>query len=632
MNLRQRVFHALNKRQPLTLLSSVLTAVLMAVLLAATAHADDNVIKYLAVENGDHITFRQPHMDDLLKKIGTRGRNNRRLAVCYTYNYMDCDDSSPLSSKINALKDKLKLAEDNDVPIIIRLDGVNWWKRRPDLWNWWDQSKPGYNPENIHNVERYGWNMDTAVKICWRIWGAVPPTRVEPQPNMGSKAVREAHAEALNVIMPVIMEWYNKLPADRKYLLGGLVLGWELAPYVGAAFFENGNDYLDKPPANDPSPVYTPKTGNMLALGYAAAQDLGLQNEGVITTQTLDAICRSFFIFMIDIAMDHGMDPKKIIVHTVHSGFLTKEASGWLDYENGVGWHGGMGAIIPGEKYKDVLPGWSLSTLNYNFEKPSLCGLLIDSLQGRPWAGIEVAGGFASTQVVGAEFIDLIDYMLGYKNNRYLNIVGWGQIADRSEIHSAMRAWLTGSGSVSVGAQKGGLTAGTPGYATFPVTTTEIINGTAIELNNINSVAGITLGTTVTTGGSTTLTIGTTEETPLGAHPLTITIDGMTSNSFNLVVINKVSLDDMKYYPNPIQPSKGPNYSKMQFSNIPPETRIKIYTMLGQIVRELKADASGTAVWDGNNNAGEKTASGVYIVYMEDGAGNKKRIKIAVER
>jgi len=92
------------------------------------------------------------------------------------------------------------------------------------------------------------------------------------------------------------------------------------------------------------------------------------------------------------------------------------------------------------------------------------------------------------------------------------------------------------------------------------------------------------------------------------------------------------AFDDVKYYPNPIQPSKGLNYAKMNFSNIPPGTRIKIYTLLGQTVRDLEADASGMAVWDGKNNSGEKAASGVYIVYMEDGDGNKKRIKIAVER
>ncbi|MCL2144334.1 MAG: M6 family metalloprotease domain-containing protein [Endomicrobia bacterium] len=92
------------------------------------------------------------------------------------------------------------------------------------------------------------------------------------------------------------------------------------------------------------------------------------------------------------------------------------------------------------------------------------------------------------------------------------------------------------------------------------------------------------------------------------------------------------AFEDVKYYPNPIRPSKGANYSKMHFSNIPAGTQIKIYTLLGQTVRNLEADAGGTAVWDGKNNAGEKAASGVYIAYMEDKNGNKKKIKIAVER
>jgi len=92
------------------------------------------------------------------------------------------------------------------------------------------------------------------------------------------------------------------------------------------------------------------------------------------------------------------------------------------------------------------------------------------------------------------------------------------------------------------------------------------------------------------------------------------------------------AFENVKYYPNPLQPSKGPSYAKMNFANMPAGTRIKIYTMLGQVVKDLEADASGTAVWDGKNNAGEKAASGVYIAYMEDGSGNKKRIKIAVER
>ena len=180
-----------------------------------------------------------------------------------------------------------------------------------------------------------------------------------------------------------------------------------------------------------------------------------------------------------------------------------------------------------------------------------------------------------------------------------------------------------------VGEQTGTPAAGIPGSAAFPVTATGISDGTYSAVLN-DAPAGVT-GSVTIAGGSGTLTVNTTAATLRGTYPLTLTIGATTSNIFNLAV-GKGSLDDVKYYPNPIQPSKGLTYENMNFSNISAGASIKIYTMLGQIVRELEADASGTAVWDGKNNAGEKAASGVYIVYMEDGDGNKKRIKIAVEK
>ena len=180
-----------------------------------------------------------------------------------------------------------------------------------------------------------------------------------------------------------------------------------------------------------------------------------------------------------------------------------------------------------------------------------------------------------------------------------------------------------------VGTQSGVVKAGEDGAVTFPVTAAGVSDGTWPAVLN-GAPAGVT-GSVTITGGSGTLTVNTTAATPQGTHPLTLTIGSLTSNSFNLAIAESF-LGDVRYYPNPIQPSKGLNYAKMNFTNMPAGTRIKIYTMLGQVVRELKADASGMAAWDGKNNTGEKAASGVYIVYMEDGNGNKKRIKIAVER
>jgi hypothetical protein len=41
-------------------------------------------------------------------------------------------------------------------------DGENWWDQAPELWNWWDTSKPGYNASNINNVE---WWVDPSLSV-----------------------------------------------------------------------------------------------------------------------------------------------------------------------------------------------------------------------------------------------------------------------------------------------------------------------------------------------------------------------------------------------------------------------------------------------------------------------------------
>ena len=69
----------------------------------------------------------------------------------------------------------------------------------------------------------------------------------------------------------------------------------------------------------------------------------------------------------------------------------------------------------------------------------------------------------------------------------------------------------------------------------------------------------------------------------------------------------------------------------MNFTGMPPGTRLRIYTLGGDKVRELTADASGQAAWDGTNSAGQNAASGVYIVYVQ-GAGDSKTLKVAVQR
>lgn len=91
------------------------------------------------------------------------------------------------------------------------------------------------------------------------------------------------------------------------------------------------------------------------------------------------------------------------------------------------------------------------------------------------------------------------------------------------------------------------------------------------------------------------------------------------------------NFDDVKYYPNPLRPAKGPLYQKMNFTNLPAGAGIKIFTILGEAVKTLDADANGMATWDGTDGNGRAAASGTYIIRFT-GNDTDKIIKVAVQR
>ena len=74
-----------------------------------------------------------------------------------------------------------------ETPVLVQIDTEHWWEARPDLWNWWDPAKPGFDPANRENVEWTGWSADDALKIAWRNWGR--QIRVLPPPEPGQPAL-----------------------------------------------------------------------------------------------------------------------------------------------------------------------------------------------------------------------------------------------------------------------------------------------------------------------------------------------------------------------------------------------------------------------------------------------------------
>lgn len=86
-------------------------------------------------------------------------------------------------------------------------------------------------------------------------------------------------------------------------------------------------------------------------------------------------------------------------------------------------------------------------------------------------------------------------------------------------------------------------------------------------------------------------------------------------------------------YPNPYKPHSGLGHSKITFSRLTKRTKIRIFTISGELVYEADQDTpSGEMVWDVRNKYGDDIASGVYIYLLADDTGHRAKGKFAVIR
>ncbi|MDD5687225.1 MAG: carbohydrate binding domain-containing protein [Elusimicrobia bacterium] len=91
-------------------------------------------------------------------------------------------------------------------------------------------------------------------------------------------------------------------------------------------------------------------------------------------------------------------------------------------------------------------------------------------------------------------------------------------------------------------------------------------------------------------------------------------------------------LSNVKVYPNPYKPNMAVG-GKLKVINLPINSEMKIYTVSGELARELKeADFGnlGWLEWDGKNDDGDKVARGVYIYQIRDATGRKKTGKVGL--
>ena len=102
------------------------------------------------------------------------------------------------------------------------------WANRPDLWNYADPEKPGYDPDNARNVEWMDWG-GTPHPHRYRDWGTpekMPPVICYNSPDVLAEVSRLVR----DVIGPSIAEGLKRLEkAGKAHLFAGVTVGAEPA-------------------------------------------------------------------------------------------------------------------------------------------------------------------------------------------------------------------------------------------------------------------------------------------------------------------------------------------------------------------------------------------------------------------
>lgn len=267
-------------------------------------------------------------------QIGSSGATvDRKLGYSFHIPYFA---TSNIEHYKELLRKVLYATEQAELPVLIGLDGFQWWQGRSDLWNWWDPNKPGFNPDNRYNVEWSSWNPQDAVRDGGlRNWGS-PMIMGEPHPNLTSPRVIQANQEALGQLVPIIHEWYECLNPIKKYLFAGIKVGWEIS--IGVNYQYNSQ------------------------IGYAAVSTAGIKKTGQLTREDQTKAIQVYLKELSKTLFDAGIPRRKLLTHVgVHPQSCTSE-----------------GALTP-----FAMPGWSFYGEVENLDKA------LDQINSTAWGNSE---------------------------------------------------------------------------------------------------------------------------------------------------------------------------------------------------------------------------------------------------
>jgi hypothetical protein len=347
---------------------------------------------------------------ELAERVGMKGDGKTRL-LGFGLPNVTYELEGQLPSRIRSA---FAAAHEHDMAVMLHFDFHLAWKNRPDLWNWFDPDKPGYNPNNKYNVEWHGWDGPPN-KVRYLNHGVLE--RLPPNMCFTSKRMRgEVTRIVSTVIGPVLREEISKLKAEGKEaLFAGVLVGLE--PSI--------DDY-SKP---NPECAKMMKEDGVPAgpLGYRALLDRGFSadNPPADFRQALAKIVQETIAFWCEQFVDAGIPAEKLYPHVAAPAPIeVMNAPIWTAFN----------------EYSR--PGWTtyaVMVLGENFQA------IYDELEkhGNPaWAGVEANAGMPGS------FVDWETYLAWHYNHGCV-LVGVNTGATGEELPKRLEASAFGAEAIA---------------------------------------------------------------------------------------------------------------------------------------------------------------------------------------
>ena len=370
------------------------------------------VVINIAPEEGEH----QPIFEQIRHIKRGNGTDHVGLGIGAIFSYL----GKSRQQCTEELTGFLSLAERYDIPVVVQLDGEQYWNLRPELWNWWDPARPGYDTANRQNVEWYGWGPEYALKIAWRNWGT--QARVLPPPNLMSMQYRNACHDEMRYYIPIVLEWWKQLPPDKKFLLLGIKIGWESSIGVNAFYYPDGNALLKLPEKDDPRrdlEVDSIPGRGVTAIGYAAVTTAHLAESGELREDHLARIVRWHLDDLCSLTAELGVPREKLFTHV----------GGWKEEE----------LLYDAAVNEYSCPGWSFYRHARDPGKDKGVEKALRKSDAPYWAAVEwLLTGKNSEEA----WYDALKRTLSIPKCRYVCIYNWNSIMNDGAAIDAIKKLL----------------------------------------------------------------------------------------------------------------------------------------------------------------------------------------------